>query len=661
MMTKIKTRHHHYTFTLTPGCRCPGAESFFRPEQAYHFLRKALNTSVNGVNICTLYTHCNGLLGAGHERMLADLSRMLHQGSVSVIKTPRNGRKSSGGNGTGAKDPADTDLRYNAMGWSVEPGPAGKYLFKRGSLADGSRHLENDVPEVKINHDGSERTSRLGIQYLYVNGTPVIGARFTVYNQSTGQKIRQGFIRPDMVTWVTLPAYHKRVTVRLHDDPYIKRYLKHPVPNPEKRKADAWPGWFDRMTKKLIAAGDWTVELLKGDFNQDPTLAQIITNTIITMIPLVDQVADIRDIAAGIKVLAWDRKYKDYTVWIGICFTLIGLFPTVGSLAKGVLKSVFKSVPLAQIAKVFNGLAEGNVVRYLKMLEDGGLDTMHRQTLDLFNKLITTVRARLTRIKALVPDRLKDSHAALDRLNDGLNQAIRNAPDMMVRFFDDLLQKIKAIFTGPRLENAMSGPTNSTLIRKQARADAPRLEMSGSARTRPDNSAELKTNPKRNLKKEYADIMDTDDVKSIKKNLSKKGVKFSKKEKDNLKNILDDPDFQEMAPGADFEKAKQRIDKMNDDFSPEEMKEIKKYMFDNKEWSGYDPNNSTAWKNLQQGKITEVEETLLKHERVELLFRRKLKDCGIELDYTDAHFEAESLYNFTKVAEKAPDFPFIHP
>ena len=83
----------------------------------------------------------------------------------------------------------------------------------------------------------------------------------------------------------------------------------------------------------------------------------------------------------AIKVLAWDRKYNDYMVWIGICFTIIGLFPTAGSLAKGVLKCVFKSLPIARIAKVFNGLAEGNVVRYLKMLGDGGLDTLHRQTL----------------------------------------------------------------------------------------------------------------------------------------------------------------------------------------------------------------------------------------------------------------------------------------
>ena len=284
MTTTIKTKHYDYTFTLTPGCRKPGAQTFFHPDHAYRFLEQALDASRNGLNICTLYTHCNGLLDAGHDRMLAGLSRRLHQGSVSVVKTPRNGRKSGGGNGAGPQKDADADLRYNAMGWSVAPDAAGRYRFRRGSPADGSRPLDNDAPEVRFNHDGAERTSRLGIQYLYVNGMPVIDARFTVHDQGTGQKIREGAIRPEMVTWVTLPARHKRVTVKLHDDPFIKSYLKSPVPNPEKKKADARPGWFDRMTRALIDAGDWTVEMLKGDFNQDPTLGQIITNTDETVI-----------------------------------------------------------------------------------------------------------------------------------------------------------------------------------------------------------------------------------------------------------------------------------------------------------------------------------------------------------------------------------------
>ena len=170
-----------------------------------------------------------------------------------------------------------------------------------------------------------------------------------------------------------------------------------------------------------------------------------------------------------------------------------------------------------------------------------------------------------------------------------------------------------------------------------------------------------KKKPTRDLKKEYTEIMDADDAPSIKKHLSKKGAKFRKKEKESIKEIFDLDETKEMFPDADFKKAKQRIDSMSDDFSSEEIQEVKKYLFDNNEWSDYDPNNATAWKNLQNGNITEVEETLLKHERVEITLKKKLKDCGIEFNHDDAHFEANEIFDFAMKAQKNPDFQFITP
>ena len=46
----------------------------------------------------------------------------------------------------------------------------------------------------------------------------------------------------------------------------------------------------------------------------------------------------------------------------------------------------------------------------------------------------------------------------------------------------------------------MSGPTNSTLIRKQARADAPRWEMAGRQRQKVDDSVGSRTAPESNIK-----------------------------------------------------------------------------------------------------------------------------------------------------------------
>ena len=79
----------------------------------------------------------------------------------------------------------------------------------------------------------------------------------------------------------------------------------------------------------------------------------------------------------------------------------------------------------------------------------------------------------------------------------------------MSRFFDDLWHKLEDILGGPRLDNAMSGPTNSTLIRKQARADAPKLEMAGdtgqnvSDRVAPKNGRFTKKGAKREPANRY--------------------------------------------------------------------------------------------------------------------------------------------------------------
>ncbi len=53
--------------------------------------------------------------------------------------------------------------------------------------------------------------------------------------------------------------------------------------------------------------------MIQGDFNEDPTVVQIITNAVITAIPVVDQVGDVRNIAAGVKMLAWTNALRSPT------------------------------------------------------------------------------------------------------------------------------------------------------------------------------------------------------------------------------------------------------------------------------------------------------------------------------------------------------------
>lgn len=83
----------------------------------------------------------------------------------------------------------------------------------------------------------------------------------------------------------------------------------------------------------------WFWEAVEGDFNEGRSTSQILVDAGISMIPLVDQVCDIRDLVANCRRL--NRDYADTWGWVALVLTLIGLFPTLGSLVKGILKIFF--------------------------------------------------------------------------------------------------------------------------------------------------------------------------------------------------------------------------------------------------------------------------------------------------------------------------------
>ena len=97
---------------------------------------------------------------------------------------------------------------------------------------------------------------------------------------------------------------------------------------------DAYPG----VEGKCL----WLWEVLQGDFHESPTTAQTVTGTLIFMIPLVDQIGDVRDLVANCRKI--NKDTDDTWAWVALILTLIGLFPTLGSLAKGCVKVVIFQV-----------------------------------------------------------------------------------------------------------------------------------------------------------------------------------------------------------------------------------------------------------------------------------------------------------------------------
>lgn len=105
--------------------------------------------------------------------------------------------------------------------------------------------------------------------------------------------------------------------------------------------------WFaaapKRLTKNvsdnLQAAAEWLWVVLQGDFADEQTTAQTVTTTVISMIPFVDQICDVRDLVANARKINEDSN--NTWAWGALVLTLIGLFPTLGSLFKGCFKILF--------------------------------------------------------------------------------------------------------------------------------------------------------------------------------------------------------------------------------------------------------------------------------------------------------------------------------
>jgi hypothetical protein len=97
--------------------------------------------------------------------------------------------------------------------------------------------------------------------------------------------------------------------------------------------------WLDSAGQNLEGLGQWIWEVIQGDFNDDQTTGQIVTGTVISMIPFVDQICDVRDLCANSNNIRKDET--NVGAWIGLCLTLIGLFPVLGSFAKGACKVMF--------------------------------------------------------------------------------------------------------------------------------------------------------------------------------------------------------------------------------------------------------------------------------------------------------------------------------
>lgn len=97
--------------------------------------------------------------------------------------------------------------------------------------------------------------------------------------------------------------------------------------------------WVQSAKQDMSAAAQWIWEVIQGDFNDDQSTSQMATGMVISMVPFVDQLCDVRDVVANCRNI--HREPDNYWHRVALVLTLIGLFPVLGSLAKGCFKILF--------------------------------------------------------------------------------------------------------------------------------------------------------------------------------------------------------------------------------------------------------------------------------------------------------------------------------
>lgn len=163
---------------------------------------------------------------------------------------------------------------------------------------------------------------------------------------------------------------------------------------------------------------EWLWEAIQGDFNDNRSTGQIAFDAGVSMIPVVDQICDVRDLIANCRKINQDPS--NTWSWVAIVLTLIGLFPSLGSLVKGVLKIFFafiRRAGLNQLVKVVDDAMQW-VITYLRKREVQKYLRVHKID-DVFQYLANKIKTAKSQVS---------TSALLARFDDAI-QVMRNLLD----------------------------------------------------------------------------------------------------------------------------------------------------------------------------------------------------------------------------------------
>jgi hypothetical protein len=237
-----------------------------------------------------------------------------------------------------------------------------------------------------------------------------------------------------------------------------------------------------------VGLGEWIWGALQGDFNTERSTGQIGFDMVVSLIPIVDTVCDVRDLCANVRQYRKDPTNKVTLFFIAT--TVVGFFPELGTVVKSVLRLVWVYLkPLIKhaddITNASKLVAAANracdaalpkITEYLqhnrvaKWATDGKLP-------DIYQFVAKTIREAADKISPATLSRMLN-----DKFNDlkALLQKIRPiVPSTIREHIDDLLKFIGAkrrVISGAVQEFAQPARTVLKVVAKKLDDQAWRVE-----------------------------------------------------------------------------------------------------------------------------------------------------------------------------------------
>lgn len=252
-------------------------------------------------------------------------------------------------------------------------------------------------------------------------------------------------------------------------------------------------------------------DLVLGDFAENPSGLSTVVNGAIGLIPVVDQLLDVRDVAGVIvrcNRKGWSNLQPDDHV--DLAFAALGCIPELGSFLKGAIKPLYKNrkaagkgvqAGIAMMERAF-GMGKGGVVKWLKAL-NWAQNTQQaiqaaQSALALYGQVLQTIAAEPWWAPSGLVSLARQMQPGIKTANAQLEHSIRQGSKLIQDFVQELLGE-NAVYAQAALQVATSSAHHGKShqpARVQAAAHSQAAPKRKAKTIGQENHPELQGNPK---------------------------------------------------------------------------------------------------------------------------------------------------------------------